>query len=538
MTRAEPHAPTAMPDLAEAACYPHAVEAIRVIETHISRVYLTGRYAYKLKKPVALGFLDFTTLEARRRCCEDELALNRRLAPGLYLEVVSVHETPDGPRISGTGRIVDYAVKMLEFPQAALASALLARGQLHDAEVTGLAARIAAFHAGAPSDAGGYGAPEAVQAAALQNFEQIGACRPGSAERRRLGRLHAWTVREYAAVRALLQARRADGRVREVHGDLHLGNIVRLDSELVPFDCIEFNAALRWNDVISEAAFIFMDLVDRGAPRLADLFLDAYLAETGDYEGTGVLRYFVVYRALVRAKIHLMRARQVAGDRCERDRLAGEFGRYLALAARCARRRKPFVLLMHGLAASGKSTVARELVQAYHAIRVRSDVERKRLAGLPARAASGSPLGGGLYSADRSDATYARLAALAHDIVSAGYPAVIDATFLRRSHRQRCAAVAQDLGVRWAIVEVQAPLHVLRERLAARAAGGGDPSEATAAVLDRQLEMREPLTPAERRRTVSVSGTQGADGAAYAALRRRTGTAADIATAEPHRAHR
>lgn len=521
-----------MPDMSTGACYPHPVGRIRIVETHISRVYLTGDYAYKLKKPLALGFLDFTTLEARRRCCEDELRLNRRLAPQLYLDVVSVHGSLATPRIGGTGPVIDYAVKMREFPQDALASAMIRRGALTADALSGLAQRIAAFHANAPSAAGAYGTPEAVHAGALQNFEQIAVHLTRRSDRAMLDRLRTWSEAEFRSVRSLLQQRHDDGRVREVHGDLHLGNIVCLDGVLVPFDCIEFNAELRWNDVFSEVAFLVMDLVDRGAPHLSDLFLDAYLAHSGDYAGLAVLRYFIVYRALVRAKIHLMRAKQVVANAAEHRRLLAEYLRYARLAASCTRRRKPFLLIMYGLAASGKSTIARELLQAFHAIRVRSDAERKRLVGLAADAASLSPVGGGLYSSDRSDATYARIATLADTLLGAGYPALVDATFIRRAHRERLAATARAHGARWAIMDVDAPLDVLRERLVARAARGGDPSEATPQVLERQLEMREALTPFERRHAVALDGRKGITPEGYSAIARSIGAAPDRVSLE------
>jgi aminoglycoside phosphotransferase family enzyme/predicted kinase len=522
-----------MPDMSAAACYPHPVGIVRMMETHISRVYLTGEYAYKLKKPVALGFLDFTTLDARRQCCENEVRLNRRLAPRLYLDVVPIHGPLAAPRIAGSGPVIDYAVRMLEFPQEALASAMLARGTLTADALSRLAQRIAIFHENAPSTPGEYGTHAAVQASATQNFEQIAACLTRAADRAVLDRVRAWTATELHSVHALLQQRHDSGCVREVHGDLHLGNIVCMNGELVPFDCIEFNAALRWNDVLSEAAFVVMDLHDRNAPRLADLFIDAYLAHTGDYEGLPVLRFFVVYRAVVRAKIHLMRAMQITDDAAEQRRLLAEHRRYMRLAVAWTRRRKPFLIIMHGLAASGKSTFARELLQAWHAIRVRSDVERKRLAGMSANAATLSPVGGGVYSADRSDATYARMATLADAIMAAGYPAIVDATFIRRAHRERLAGTARARGLRWAIIHIDAPVNVLRRRLVARTARGGDPSEATPAVLERQLEIREPLTPSELRHAVTLDGEQPIAPEHYAAIADRIGVAAAVNQPRP-----
>jgi aminoglycoside phosphotransferase family enzyme/predicted kinase len=501
--------PALVPDLSSPDCYPHAVREVHVMDTHISRVYLTGDYAYKVKKPVNLGFLDFTTLKARERYCREELALNRRLAPDLYLDVVAVRGSREHARIDGDGPVIDYAVKMREFPQDALASRMLARGELAPPLLAGLAARIAHFHDTAPADAGRHGTPAAVQAHALQNFEQMASLVATARDRAALATLKTWTLAELARVRPALARRHAEGRVREVHGDLHLGNIVLLDGALVPFDCIEFNAALRWNDVLSEVAFLVMDLVDRGAAGYASLFLDVYLAHSGDYEGLGVLRFFLVYRALVRAKIHLLRARQVEANAGERRRLVSEFRKYVGIARAFARPGRAALLVMHGVTACGKSTAAATLLQCLGAVRLRSDVERKRLAGLPPDARTGSPIAGGLYAADRSEATYARLDALARTVLAARYPVIADATFLERRHRSRLAATAQAAGVRWALIDVTAPDAVLRRRVLERAAAGGDPSEATLAVLERQLAMREPLDAHERRHTIAVDGERG-----------------------------
>jgi len=519
-TAADAPARDTTPDLSRPGCYPHPAKAVKVIETHISRVFLTGDYAYKVKKPVDLGFLDFTTLEARRRSCEDELRLNRRLAPQLYLDVVEIRGTPDAPHVGGEGPLLDYAVRMQQFSQERLASRVLARGELTADLIVGLARLLARFHADAPADAGRRGTPAAVRASVMQNFEQIGAMLTRADDERALTRLRTWTDNEHERVRQLLARRHDEGRVREVHGDLHLGNIVLLDGVLTPFDCIEFNAGLRWNDVMSEVAFLVMDLADRGADALAYLFLDAYLAETGDYEGVGVLRYYMVYRALVRAKVHLMRATQTR-DVGERRRLSGEYRKYVRLATSFTRSAKPGMILMHGLTACGKSTMARELLQIFRSIRLRSDIERKRLAGLRAEETSDSPVGGGLYSADRSAATYERLAALAGTILQAGYTVIVDAAFLRRSQRSPFEALAESLGVPWIVLEIDVPEAVLRARVTARAAAGGDPSEATLEVLAAQRLTREPLTARERLHAVAIDGRNALTAADSARIARK-----------------
>ena len=302
------------------------------LETHISYVLLTGQHAYKIKKPVALGFLDFTTLAARRFFCEEELRLNQRLAPALYLDVVPITGSVDAPVLGGDGPALEYAVKMREFPQDALASQILARHELSPADIDALAARVAAFHGAsgvAPRD-GMFGSPDEILRVARQNFAQIRPHLTTAEERDELEELRAWTEHEHAARRDAFLRRRKEGFVRECHGDLHLNNIARVDGELIIFDCIEFNESMRWIDVMSEVAFTVMDLHYRGRADLARRFLNAYLERTGGYAGVAVLRFYLVYRALVRAKIARLRAAQLQGG--GRLALLAEYRAHMTLA--------------------------------------------------------------------------------------------------------------------------------------------------------------------------------------------------------------
>ena len=513
LTRAPPSdtaAPPLFAALLDPACYPHPVAGVRVLETHISWVLLTGEYAYKIKKPVDLGFLDFSSLELRRRYCEEELRLNRRLAPELYLDLVEIRGTPRAPRIGGDGPLLEYAVRMREFPQAALASRALAGGSFGAAEVDALAALIARFHAGAPRarPEDRFGSPAAVQAAALENFEQMLPLVKSAPEDRVLRELRRWTEREFAARSGALAARRHQGFVRECHGDLHLRNIVLLEARPVPFDCIEFNADLRWIDAMSEVAFLAMDLEDRGRRDLAWRFLGRYLEATGDYAGLAVLPFYLVYRALVRAKVHLLRSRQGGLRRPERARLARAFEDYLRLAGRLAAPRQPALLLAHGLSGSGKTTFTQPLIEALGAVRVRSDLERKRAHGIAPLASSGSGVGKGLYSAVVNTATYRRLGELAQEALRAGFPVVVDGAFLKRAERDAFRAIAEQLEVPFLILDFHAPLEVLRARIELRLARADDASEADLAVLEHQIGAREPLTPAERAASFAVDATE------------------------------
>ena len=495
--------------LAKPECYAHPVDEVRIIETHISWIVLTGSYAYKIKKPVNLGFLDFSTLGLRRHYCEEELRLNRRLAPELYLELVEIRGTPRAPRIGGDGPVLEYAIRMREFPQTSLASRALARGAFDASHVDALATVIAEFHARAPLARAheSFGTPEAALSAALQNFDQMLPLAKAAPDERALRALRQWTEREFASRRGAISTRKHQGFVRECHGDLHLGNIVVLDGRPVPFDCIEFNDSLRWIDVMSEAAFLAMDLEDRGRRDLAWRFLNRYLEATGDYAGIPVLRFYLVYRALVRAKVHLMRSRQPRLQRGEKIRLSRAFHDYLRLAARYAKPGRAALMIAHGLSGCGKTTATQPLVELLGAIRLRSDLERKRLHGVAPLSSSRSGLASGIYTKEAGAATYRRLGELAQEALCAGFSVVVDAAFLNRPERDAFRTIAEWLDAPFLILDFHAPPEVLRARIAERLARADDASEADLVVLEHQIAAREPLTPAEIAAAFAVDAT-------------------------------
>ncbi len=498
-------------NLRHAGCYPHPVTEIKLIETHISWVLLTGEYAYKIKKPLNLGFLDFSTLALRKKCCDEELRLNRRFAPQLYLDVVRIAGKKTAPRVSGDGTAIEYAVRMRQFPQEKLASALLAAGELASHHLDTFAAELATIHqSAAATDAGSaFGTPSSILAAAIQNFDQLSPLLTGPDDVAAMTALRAWTMAEHDARKSLMEQRRVAGAVREGHGDLHLGNIVLIGDRLVPFDCIEFNPALRWNDVLSEIAFLVMDLHDRGNAPLAWLFLNAYLDKTGDYEGISLLPFYLVYRAMVRAKIHALRANQPGLTQNRRASLQRASRAYLALANTYVQRR-PALIITHGLSGSGKSRVAAALMQQYGAVRVRSDVERKRRHGLAAQERGPSAIGIGIYADDATQALYHHLASLAQQVVSAGFSAIVDAAFLKRWQRELLARVADAAGVPFLIMSITAPDAILRQRILQRQAAGNDPSDAGITVLEHQLQSQEALYPEEHTATIELS-SDGAD---------------------------
>lgn len=471
---------------------------VELIETHVSLLLLTGERVFKLKKPLRFDFLDFTTLEARRRACEDELRLNRRTAAELYLRVVAFTGGIEAPRLVPAlecerDAVLEYAVEMRQFDPEALLAKRVGEGRIDGATVDRFADCVADFHARiAP-------ARERTNAAAVarRNLDELRRLPLAETESARLARVGEWVEAHCASLGSLLAERSAAGFVRELHGDLHLSNVALIDERPVLFDCLEFDVALRTIDVIDEIAFGFMDFCALGRADLGHRFVNRYLERTGDYAGGVLLPFFAVHRALVRAKVAAIRSADA------------ELARHLDVACALVDPPRPQLILTHGLAGSGKTTVSSALVEALGAIRIRSDVERKRQAGLAATARSGSPIGGGLYDAQGSEQTYRRLAEHAAALLAAGQSVVVDAAFLARAERARFGAIARAGGFGFWLVVCEAPVAVLRARIAARQEAGRDASEADAAVLDHQLAHAEPPDEGERGHVFVVATDAG-----------------------------
>jgi aminoglycoside phosphotransferase family enzyme/predicted kinase len=512
------------------AAFDGACASVEVIETHISWVLLTGTHAYKIKKAIALPFLDFTDLPSRHRFCLEELRLNRRLAPELYLGVVAIAGDARHPIVDGAGTPIEYAVRMRQFPQSALLSRIAACGELTPADVDALAATVADFHGRiAVCRDGAHGDPDEILRFADDNFRQIAAAGGAPGDGAALARLQAWTRAEHEALRDVFATRRSEGRIRECHGDLHLANVARIDGAITIFDGIEYSEALRWIDVASEIAFTVMDLEDRGQPAYAHRFLDRYLEASGDYDALAPLRFYVVYRGLVRAKVACLRARQLPPG-AEREAMHREFHDYACLAERATHGSPAAVVITRGPSGSGKSTVSQALVEALGAVRLRSDVHRKRAFGLGPLDGSASAPGGGLYAPVATRATYLRLRDLARVIVASGHIALVDATCLQRWQRDLFRDLAAELAVPFVIVDLTAPEVLLRQRIEARRAAGKDPSEADAAVLAAQLSGADPLGADEAPFVLPVDAADlGAEAMAALCLRvaGRCGRAAD-----------
>lgn len=484
--------------LLEPAAYPHPVGPITLVETHISWVFLTGRFAYKVKKPCRLEFLDFSTLDRRRHFCEEEIRLNRRFAPGLYLAVVPIVGTPDAPRVDGAGEPIEWAVKLVQFDETNRFDALFDAGKIGVArcQQTGEAiATVQAAQAVAPASSG-HGTPERLRAVFRMNLDEIRRHRPDTASRAEsIGK---WLDSRLTRDDAAFRQRVTSGRVRECHGDLHLANLVLIDGKPVAFDSIEFNADLRWIDVASDVAFLTMDLESRGRPDLAAHVTSAWMEAADDHGAAAILDVHRVARAVVRAAVAAIRSAQEA---CPPQAVAAardDCDRYLALAERLSDPPQPVLLLTSGVSGSGKTTLAEACVGTFRAIRLRSDVERKRLF---AMAATARPVDAiaveELYGAETTRRVYERLSTLAGGLLRAGSSVVIDATFNARWQRDLLATVARDTGVTLVWLDIDLPIDLLVARVAARAATGQDPSDATVETVHAQFAAREPITEAE-----------------------------------------
>ena len=480
--------------LLDARRYPDPASAVELIETHASWLLLAGHFVYKIKKSIALPFLDYSTLDKRRLCCEAELRLNRRFAPAIYLSVVPITGTAEDPCFGGIGKPIEYAVKMRRFDETGRLDHLCQHGQLDASLISGLAETLARFQARAAvaSSSSPFGEAEQLLPPALENFDELGELLPEHGQH--WARLAEWTRAEFARCAVGMRVRKAVGKVREGHGDLHLGNLVLINRKLTLFDCIEFADYLRWIDVANDIAFTYVDLLAQRQAGLAGWLLNEWLSVNGDYQAMNVFRFYAVYRALVLAKVKAIHARQAQRDCPEADS-------YLSLAERLIAPPPPRLIITHGVAGCGKSRATRKLLlndAPPMCIRLRSDVERKRLFGFSAEATTRSAIDGGIYASEASERTYEKLYQIAGDLLSAGWSVIVDAAFLERRRRDAFRALACATAAEFAIVAPQATVGQLRTRIQRRLSREHDASEATLAVLERQFERIEHLSDEER----------------------------------------
>lgn len=485
--------------------YDHPVTGFTLIETHISWVILTGEFVYKIKKPLDLEFLNFSSLEKRQHFCQEEVRLNKILAPEIYLDVLPITGSEDNPQINGEGEVIEYAIKMREFPQDQLFDKLLERHELSISMVDELAKGLADFHAKAKvcGDDMPYGTVEQVHEPVIQNFDQVLPFLDTPAATKQLQRVRTWAEQEHQRIKNLLAERKEKGLIRECHGDVHLGNIVSLHGKPVIFDCIEFNESFRWTDTMADLGFLAMDLQYNKKFQFAHRLINRYMLETGDYAGLGVLRYYKSYRAMVRAKVALFH-REQQNTAAEKSELTEKYNQCMELAERYTNPTPPTLIITHGFSASGKTSISKALCDQMGYIHIDSDAERKRLCQMDLDQSSDSGVNEGIYTEEMTAKTYQRLANLAEKVIRAGYSVVVDASFLKSYQRLAFAKLAEELNVKHVILHTHARLNVLKNWLRQRQLTNESISEANEAVLEMQQASQEALSDEEKAQAISI----------------------------------
>ncbi|MGB3494618.1 MAG: AAA family ATPase [Elainellaceae cyanobacterium] len=482
--------------------YPHSVEApVQLIQTHISYILLTGEYAYKVKKPLDFGFLNYSTLEKRKHFCEEELRLNQRAASEIYIDVLPLTQDGEQFRLNGSGEAVEYAVRMRQFPQDTLLSRLFAEDRLPESLLNELAIAIADFHKKATTNdyIRGFGQAAAVREAFDENYAQTEAYIGGPQTQKQFDETRAYTDRFFEEQQALFQQRIDQDLIRECHGDLHLGNICYWNDRLYLFDCIEFNEPFRFVDVMFDIAYIVMDLEVGDRPDLSALFLSTYVEQTGDWKGLEVLPIYVSRQTYVRAKVTSFLLGDPSIADAEKAKISEAAAKYYTLAWKYTQPKKGRLILMSGLSGSGKSTTARLISKQCGAVQIRSDAVRKHLAGIPLSQRGDDSL----YTAEMSQKTYSELLALGVQLAQAGYSIILDAKYDRANFRQEAIAQANQYQIPIDIVYCDAPEQVRRDRLQQRS---GDIADATAALIPQQKF--EDFTAEEQAHVFTLDTTQ------------------------------
>lgn len=505
-------------ELARPETWPGSRAPVETRRTLVSLLAFVGSRAYKVKQALDLGFLDATTLERRRHLCDEEVRLNAALAPGIHLGVVPLTLAADGHlALGGSGPVVEWAVEMVRLPAERMLARLLERGALDNAELNALVALLVDFHAAAATGPGvdEFGTAAGVGVSVEENFEQLEpfARREGVVAG---GKPRVLSPAQHVFLRArarafltgqgdLLRARVAAGRIREGHGDLHAENVCRLPTGFVIYDRIEFNRRFRCLDVANDLAFLAMDLDLRGYPGFAGYLAHRYAEVARDPDLPRVIGFYKGYRALVRAKVAALSADRAALAPEAREALRREAMRYAQLALGYELR--PSLILLAGLPASGKTTLARQLAPSLRAPVFHSDERRKRLAGVPARDSARAAWGQGLYTREARQETYRSLLADALETLRGGRSVVVDASFARRAFRRPFLEAAVRLGLPFCFVCLQAPEEVVRARLRSRT---GDASDADFEVYLREREAFEPLEEVPAENVLTLGSHEGA----------------------------
>jgi aminoglycoside phosphotransferase family enzyme/predicted kinase len=475
-------------ELSQPAAYPYAVEQVEVHQTHISAVFLAGEYAYKIKKPVNPGFLDFTTLEKRRHYCEEEVRLNRRLAPEIYCGVVPVVRMGESVQFEGASEAIEWAVKMRRLPEAATLQERLRHDEVDAALVESLARRIASFHkdAEASERIAAYGRFEAVHRLLLDIFDQSVPHVGTTVSRTVYDRSRRLVEENLNQLRPRIEERAARGVMRDCHGDLHLDHVYffpgrKYPGDLVIIDCIEFNERFRFIDPVADMAFPAMDFAFFGRRDLSRVFAEAYFRSSADHEGRALLPLYTAYRATVRGSVEGLLVAETEVPQAERSAALQKARAHwlLALAELEIPAQRPCLVLVAGLPGSGKSRLAQEIARHAGFCVIRSDVVRKEIAGLAPEEPTPSERRAALYAPEWTERTYAECARRAGELLFEGRRVLVDATFRQERQRQTFLTTATRWGVPSGLLICQAQPDTVRRRLAAR---HGDASDADWAI--------------------------------------------------------
>lgn len=496
--------PILIEQMMQSGFYPHPVqEPIQLIQTHVSYVLLTGDYAYKLKKPVNFGFLNYSTLELRKHFCEEELRLNQRGARALYLEVLAITGDENQYQLGGTDQPAEYVLKMRAFPQESLLSSMFEQGKVDEALMEELGRVVADYHAQAKTDdyIRKFGEVAQVRQSIDENYQQTDKYIGQAQTQTQYEETKQYTDDFFQAREQLITSRIENNWIRECHGDLHLRNICLWQDKILLFDCIEFNEPFRFVDVMYDVAFASMDLEARARKDLANAFLNTYVEQTGDWEGLQLLPLYLSRQAYVRAKVNSFLLDDPGVPAQVKEEAKATAAAYYQQAWEYTKPQQGQLILMSGLSGAGKSTVARQLARKLSAIHIRSDAVRKHLAGIPLQQKGGNEL----YTAEMTEKTYQRLLSLGVMLASQGFTVILDAKYDRTSLRQEAIAAAKSAQIPLQIIHCTAPHEVLKERLQQRT---GDIADATADLLEAQQADSQPFTASEQPLVKNIDTTQ------------------------------